>query len=572
MSDFYCMLDLPKCLAMVKELNNLCERETVTALITIFESRKGKNAALRNNLEALINSRISAGKVILPDRNNQLYGVQIKNNNNYNSVAKNEKLKQSIDATIATAVLNNASNNRLSMGITENNSIIVSTDLIDESNRHVIHTDIKGLQRTLEVINTTCRIYSNQWVNIAFKQLYQGNDFGVNTPEVLTLLKKLAPYYVQRLGCLTLGLNFAFSNFSNMFKPASTVTIKSTFASGSFQIIINYDLMPDVLKSFADEINGNIIKCIFEYSALETLESEHWTEKLSSITFLYPMVGKKRDYERLALGVAIYGSNLLFDKSSIRTYMDYYSDSLVCQVSNLIRKYRFIAIAASKGSGKSNLMRSIPKSYLCIDSDVRGRFYKALYSTGLSHVLDSVKNKNFSDPAVLGLLYSIVIDESTFPSSIYEELAEFYVNENKLTEKIVCNYNACLKHYRNFSTICKNVNALTDSTSAGFINTCNLLIEYAATYHGVNYSKIVHFFHNSSDLYGAMTPAIFSMTVNINTTPIHLVRQRDTSPIVQLFLSGYYIFYDTFSATKVNLFELERAFSGLSNEDSLVMG
>jgi len=558
-NSLFCPLDLPGVYLIAKNLNELCPRQGLTKLLDIFKNRNSNRKQFIRNLESLILSRIAKAKPILPTRSNQKYGIHISKKTFQQSLKASEKLNQSIDVMILAAQLEASISNNLSLGRNLTDAIYISTEEIDETDRHIISIDQGELRATISLIMSTSMVYASQWINISFKHLYPGNDFGENTVDIMNMLTKLSNYYIATNNNRTYGLNMSLEDIIKHF-ATSSISIESEFALGTFKVNIDYDKLPKELHQFAKSVDQIDIKSVFKYSSLATLESSDWHIMLSHIVHVFHTPGRKEDIERIALCCALYGGFLVFDRTKLVPYHEYFSDAMVEKVARLIMKYDYISISAQKGSGKSRLTEIMPSEYLVIDSDVRGQFYNALMDPVNSSLLESVKKGATSDKGVLDLLYKIILEADDEAPSAFELAAHVYVTENKISISEAMNSLSMKNHYKRFGVIYKKLNAITDKGSCTFVNMCNALVQHASKYYNRQYKKIVQFFHNASELYGSMSPAIFSMQVNINTIPIHILRERATSPTVQIFLCGFYLYHDTFAATQVNLFELQKAF------------
>lgn len=219
-------------------------------------------------------------------------------------------------------------------------------------------------------------------------------------------------------------------------------------------------------------------------------------------------------------------------------------------ISMNMRGVKTIGLVANKASGKSSLIKLLPKKYVIIDSDLYGQLLNHLRVTLSDPDFTKLQAKDY--PWLFSVLDEhLVINDNVVElvnkdvPSFIELIAQRFIDESKIDLSAVL-YNATLNGYlSNFKNILNGIYKLFPLESYYHVICDWALRKFSQS---TNYSEdtyCVVFGHYSYELYSLLGGAMFYLAFPGDPKLNLFLRERDTPVVVDLFLQQMYELCET---------------------------
>lgn len=219
------------------------------------------------------------------------------------------------------------------------------------------------------------------------------------------------------------------------------------------------------------------------------------------------------------------------------------------------RGVRTIGLVANKASGKSSLINSITTNHYYIDSDLYGQVltYISLLDDDRREIYKSKNVSNIVDDLVEKLIINekntLEFRETLQYESLFETLASHYITAKKVSFSSIASRNASRNTaVEKFLEVYNNATKLFPTSE--YLHTITEVVARIAGLTFNSNTRIVVFAHTSHELKSILGGAVFRCCFCTDENITILLRDRDSSPIVQVFLQRFYesIEMSTFNA------------------------
>lgn len=539
---FITLLDFSKIRLTLAKLNRIVERPQVTNLLRIYNARYSKKEntgelqKAANNLNLIMDYNIEHNLPL--HKNLESYLLQSYTFKLDQSLPKNEELSYLIRTALAFGLEDYIS-------IDGKKMINILTD--DDAACPVM--------KASEVINFAKRFVHLKtavkyvWVNICGNNIFQG-DLIIEEREVLKTFNR---YFCGEINTYNLYSNFRLQDFiSGLGVKGNTISVEYNYIKMSMTYKLESSELPLSLSSRLNNYNVTVIAKTPAYQRL--LDGINMTESYYDIVYVEEQQSKSDKWKsKFILANSFYEGR--FTDIKYVPWPDENIAALNMRIERTISRVDHVWISAGKGIGKSVLKKRMSPSYFVIDSDVKGKFLFLISKD--EEILQLLKDDPLNS-RILTLFYACCIDVNDTILSIYEQCAVDYIAENNITVDTILTTN-CNTLYHKFIQIYNAVSKPIGSDKNVFFKLSGSMLAFhnltmmRGDLPSLKYTKVIQFTHNANELYGAMSDAIYSINSTINTVPIHLRRARKYPPVVQLFLSEFYTYTDTFTTTPVTL-------------------
>lgn len=543
---FITPLDFTNVRINLAKLNGIKQRPQVTNLLRIYSERYTRGEKLRdvqrsaNILQSIMDTNI--------EKNMPLYS------NIENYFSEKMKIKLNDTKTISETLswmYDSITRNELTEYISIDGNKLLNVITTDESSTDFITMSAYDVIKLGKKYRNMSNLKQFEWVNVCGNNIFKG-DLIV---EEALMLKTLNAYSCGIPGVKSLFQNFRLTNFvSNLGISKTNISVEYNY----IKLTATYNLdasKSELPTSLANRLNGTKIVMVTAVGVDNKLILDNKALHLSYTDIVcVDTCGMSTDSwkPRFCISNSFYEGE--FNKIESVPWPDENLFSIFDMVRSTVLRVDHVWIAAGKGIGKSRLSSIIDKKFLIIDSDVKGKF---LYTVSTNSEMQSLLKTDPLNTKVLALFMLCVSDTKDTIPSVYEILADQYCSENNITLDIIMS-KSITHHFHNFVQLYNKASKPLSSDkniffklSGTMLSFCNLINRDDPN--EPKYTKVIQFVHNANELYGAMSDAIYNIEPVINTIPIHLRRTRRSHPVVQCFLSEFYIYADTFTATPVTL-------------------
>lgn len=385
-----------------------------------------------------------------------------------------------------------------------------------------------------------------EWVNICGNNIFMGDLL----PEEALMLKTLNTYFCGIPNTKCLYGNFSLSSFvGSLGMTKHTVEVEYNY----IKLFATYNLKPEEsslplsLARRLDKIDLVLITAPNVYAKL--MSGINMSECYYDIVYVDVKMSSKDNWKpKFCICNSFFEGT--YTNLKYVPWPDENLQSIKYRILNTILRVDHVWVAAGKGIGKSKLRKAVRPDYLIIDSDVKGKF---LYMLRESPEMLELLRTDPLNSRILSLFNVCVTDVNDLIPSLYELAASEFVTSRDITLDVILSPSAS-KHYHDFIQIYNNVSKPLSSDKNLFFKLSGTMLSFhnlltRGIANAIKYTKVIQFTHNANELYGAMSDAIYTLEPTVNTIPIHLRRERKSTPIVQSFLSEFYIYTDTFTAT-----------------------
>lgn len=316
-------------------------------------------------------------------------------------------------------------------------------------------------------------------------------------------------------------IQYDYSTFCQKFPVIKQYYHTLNSASSSFTVIIRSDNV-DFLMHPPDEFNNDVHTTLYD-----------------SVIHI-PII---EDSRRFTL---VTNQKIPFDIVKCSPYLDDFRLSKQTIAMNF-RGVRTIGLVANKASGKSSLMKMIPKCYVIIDSDLYGQLFNHLrvILNNTESGFSILSSKNYEKIYEL-LDSSLTIEDNqvtlNMPDtpSFIELRATQYLQEQNLTTMNILFESSLQKHITMFRRSLNKIYDLFPLETYYHVICDWSLRKFSSSPHYTPSSKCIVFGHYSYELYSLLGGALFHLAFPGDLKLNILLRSRDTPITTDLFLQKVY--------------------------------
>lgn len=538
---FITIFDFPDIFTQIQTQNTVFPRPQLSNLISIYHKLSRKNGVFKAQMRSLQS---------LMDRNITNQTPLLQRISAYSNTPLRIRITECVTASSSARSISFLQHKILSQNLGkylsiegESTPIRVTTGPFD--------LELKTVYEVINIATDYLRVgllTDYEWVNVSVSNIFAG-DLTTSERELVTIMKK---YFVGTVS-KQLYSNFKITDFA-IGNNLTEIFVDSNYVRVQFTYLLTVSDLPSTLVS---RITNTKVDLIMTRDGLDKFNNRE--SFYSDVVWVNEERNSSNRWKsKFCLANSFTEGALKIIKTEI--WPDNNIFAIIERVKRTITRVDHVWVAACKGIGKSVFSDFLPNFWLIIDSDVKGKLLTLILGDPILE--DLCSKKDFQNIAMKEAMLKCMTDHDDEIVSVYEVAAAQYVTDNAITlDSLLAN--RCDFHYNRFISCYNKLSTPLASTSNGFFTLSGAMLNfYNERFPSDSHSskrKVLQFTHNANELYGAMSDAIYSLESTVNTIPFHLRRVRSTPPVVQIFLTNFYIHTDTFTTTPINLHTLFKA-------------